>query len=200
MFAIMDSLLPNQGKWSCRWFLLKIKSHGIKPKSIITDGLIGYIGAIHQVFPAAKHLLCIFHHQQSVSRWVKKHLGHLSTDEQERIKVKMKRVVLTEDSRTIFRRLKSLEKENGKKKWGIDPWLKTMYEKLPRLLPAIRKNQHPRTTDAIERFFRQFQRFYKTRNGFHSVKSAVDQLAVFSVTYLFTCQAERGAFPFSRCA
>lgn len=192
---VMDTLLPNQGKWSCRWFLLKIKLHGINPKSIITDGLVGYIGAIHQVFPAAKHLLCIFHHQQSVSRWVKKYLGDLSTDKQQLIKGKMKRVVQTEDSRTVFRRLESLEKKNDKEKWGIEPWLKAMHEKLPRLLPAIRKNQHPRTTNAIERFFRQFQRFYKTRNGFHSVKSAVDQLAVFSVTYLFTCQAKSGKSP-----
>ena len=192
---VMDTLLPNQGKWSCRWFLLKIKLHGINPKSIITDGLVGYIGAIHQVFPAAKHLLCIFHHQQSVSRWVKKYLGDLSTDKQQLIKGKMKRVVQTEDSRTVFRRLESLEKKNDKEKWGIEPWLKAMHEKLPRLLPAIRKNQHPRTTNAIERFFRQFQRFYKTRNGFHSVKSAVDQLAVFSVTYLFTCQAKSGKAP-----
>ena len=76
--------------------------------------------------------------------------------------------------------------------------VKTMRKNLPRLLPAMRKNNSPRTTNEIERFFRQFQRFYKTRNGFNSVSSARQQLSVFMVTYFFTRQAESGKAPIER--
>ena len=52
-----------------------------------------------------------------------------------------------------------------------------------------RNNHLPRTTNEIERFFRVFQRFYKTRGGFHSVISAKRELMLFLVMYLFTKQA-----------
>jgi len=47
----------------------------------------------------------------------------------------------------------------------------------------------------MERFFRAFQRFYKTRGGFHSVLSAKRELILFMVVYLFTQQVETGKAP-----
>ena len=195
---VMDHLLPSQGKWACRWFLIKMKLEGINPARIITDGLAGYVSGISRVFADAKHLLCIFHHQQGISRWIKKHLKNFPENTLKIIKKRMKGIVQTEDTRTAVRRLENLEEDNTKEKWGLEPWLKTMHKNLSRLLPAMRKNQNPRTTNEIERFFKQFQRFYKTRNGFHSVASAKDQLAVFMVTYFFTCQAETGKAPIEK--
>ena len=88
---IMDHLLPGQGKWSCRWFLIKMMRNGIYPSTIITDGLAGYSSAISCVFANAKHLLCIFHHQQGVTRWAKKHLAEFAKEDQNAIKRKMKK-------------------------------------------------------------------------------------------------------------
>ena len=53
----------------------------------------------------------------------------------------------------------------------------------------------PSTTNAIERFFRTFQRFYTTRGGFHSVRSAKRQLLLFLVVSVFTQHATTGQAP-----
>lgn len=195
---VMDHLLSRQGKWACRWFFLKMKLAGIIPNIIMTDGLISYPGAINFVFTKAKHLLCIFHHQQGIRMWIKKNLTNLEISDQYYIEQKMKKIVQTSDSRTTLRRLESLEKDNNEKKWGIDAWLKKTKKNLGSLLLAIRNNKYPRTNNEVERFFRQFQRFYKTRNGFHSVNSAKQQLMLFMVTYFFTIQPKTGKAPIEK--
>jgi transposase-like protein len=195
---VIDHLLKSQTKWTCRWFLIQMMRNRICPNTIITDGLAGYSWAISCVFVNARHLLCLFHHQQGVTRWAKKHLVGFNKKQQAVIKGKMKKVIQTEDTRTADRRLERLEKENLEEKWGLDAWLKITRKNLKRLLPAMRKNKYPRTNNEIERFFRQFQRFYKTRNGFGSPASAKSQLIIFMVIFLFTCQAKSGKAPIEK--
>ena len=55
--------------------------------------------------------------------------------------------------------------------------------------------RRPATTNAIERFFRAFERFYKTRCGFHSVLSAKRELLLFLVVYVFTQRDSTGQAP-----
>jgi transposase-like protein len=174
---------------------LKLKELGKYPQTIITDGLAGYVSSIPKVFGKAKHLLCLFHHQQGVTRWVKKHLGSLKDEESEQVKKRMKKVTQTRDSRTAKRRLKRLEKEDAQNGWGIGSWITRCWENLKHLIPSLRANGYPKTTNTIERFFRSFQRFYKTRCGFHSVQSAKRELILFMVMYLFTQQAQSGKAP-----
>jgi transposase-like protein len=192
---VIEHLLRSQTKWACRWFLVKMMQNRRCPNTIITDGLVGYSWAISSVFVNARHLLCLFHHQQGVTRWVKKHLIGFSKEQQVVIKDKMKKIIQTKDTRTAESRLERLEKENLEKQWGLEAWLKMTRKNLKRLLPAMRKNKYPRTNNEIERFFRQFQRFYKTRNGFGSFASAGSQLVLFMVVFLFTCQAKSGKAP-----
>ncbi|MCI5136525.1 MAG: DDE domain-containing protein, partial [Candidatus Electrothrix sp. AW2] len=192
---VIEHLLRSQTKWACRWFLVKMMQNRICPNTIITDGLVGYSWAISSVFVNARHLLCLFHHQQGVTRWVKKHLIDLGQEQQSVIKEKMKKIIQTKNTRTAESRLERLEKENLEKQWGLEAWLKMTRKNLKRLLPAMRKNKYPRTNNEIERFFRQFQRFYKTRNGFGSFASAGSQLVLFMVVFLFTCQAKSGKAP-----
>jgi len=104
----------------------------------MTDGLAGYASAISSVFTKARHLSCIFHHQQGITTWVKKNLKNLEEKDQRSIKRKMKKITQTTDTRTLNRRLARLEKENVEGEWGIEPWLKSMKKNLKRLLPAIR--------------------------------------------------------------
>lgn len=195
---VFHDLLPTRTKWACRLFLLKLKRLGMIPVVIITDGLQGYVSAIANVFQAAKHLLCLFHQQQSVTRCVKTQFGDTDQEEANKAKKQMKRVVQTHDTRTVNRRLDRLEQTANEKGWKILDWIKRTRNKLKHLLPTIRSNTYPSTTNEIERFFRAFARFYKTRGGFHSVASAKREIIFFMVTYLFTIQAESGKAPIEK--
>ena len=68
-------------------------------------------------------------------------------------------------------------------------------KKLPKLLPSVGSVCIPRTTNAIERFFRAFNQFYKKRCGFFTVVSAKRELVLFLVMYVFIRQPESGKAP-----
>jgi transposase-like protein len=189
------ALLHTRTTWACCWFFVTLKRLGLRPQAIITDGLAGYAASLRVVFPTVKHLLCLFHHQQSVTRWLRDHAASLPQDLVVTLKRKMKRVVQTGDPRTVQRRVTRLPTEEGAQQCRLEAWSAQTREKLDRLIPAVRKNPYPRTTNRIERFFRAFQRFYKTRGGFHSVSSAKRELLVFLVGYVFTIQPGTGRAP-----
>jgi len=195
---LFHDLLPTRTKWACRLFLLKLKRLGKMPSLIITDGLQGYVSAVAKIFPAAKHLLCLFHHQQSVTRCVNKQFRETEQEEANAAKKRMKQVVQTHDPRTVNRRLKRLEQAAKEKGWKILKWLRQTRSKLDKIVPAVRSNSYPRTTNEIERFFRAFVRFYKMRCGFHSITSAKRAIIFFMVVYLFTIQAESGKAPIEK--
>ncbi len=195
---LFHDLLPTRTKWACRLFMVKLKRLGKHPSVIITDGLKAYVSAIANVFPKAKHLLCLFHHQQTVSRCVNKQFAETEQEDAKAAKKRMKQVVQTHDARTMKRRLNRLEQTAKSKGWKIMEWIKRTRDKLKHLLPAARSNTYPSTTNEIERFFRAFTRFYKTRCGFHSVKSAKREIIFFMVVYLFTIQAESGKAPIEK--
>ena len=141
--------------------------------------------------PAAKHVLCRFHHQQGVTHWLKQ---HFATDaEINARKPMMKKVLQTRDKRTVRRRLARLRARAAE--LGLTPWVRRVDEKLPQLLCSVGSARLPSTTNAIERFFRAFQRFYATRGGFHSVLSAKRELLLFLVVYVFTQQTTTGEAP-----
>lgn len=184
---VLAALLPSRTKWACRWIGCKLKLIRKVPKNIITDGLSGY----SQLLNGAKHVLCRFHHQQGVTQWLKKHFS--KEEEIKERKKTMKKVFQTTDKRTVRRRLTRLREEADD--WGITPWVTTALEKLPSLICTIGSVFLPSTTNAIERFFRVFNRFYKTRCGFQSVISAKRELALFLVVYLFTQRNKDGRAP-----
>jgi transposase-like protein len=189
------ALLSTRTTWACAWFLLSLRRLGLRPRAIITDGLEGYVSSIRRVFPTARHLLCLFHHQQGVTRWLRSHAVELPKQVAATLRRAMKRVVQTGDPRTVRRRLARLATADGAQDCGLDAWISQTEQKLDRLEPAVRDNAFPRTTNSIERFFRAFQRFYKTRGGFHSVMSAQRQLMLFVVGYVFTVSPDTGKAP-----
>ena len=189
------ALLQTRTTWACCWFLLTLKRLGLRPRSIITDGLAAYASSLRTIFPSVKHLLCLFHHQQGVTRWLRDHAAGLPKEVVATLKRQMKRVVQTCDPRTVRRRLARLAAEEGAQDGGLETWVAQTHEKLDRLEPALRENSYPRTTNGIERFFRAFQRFYKTRGGFHSVMSAKREVMIFVVGYVFTIQPGTGMAP-----
>ncbi len=179
---IISFLSAKRSRWACRWVFVRLKMIGKPTTVVLTDGLKAYVGAIGRVFPKAKHVLCIFHYKQSITIWLKKHV----TDPEKIKKVKpmMKNILNTVDPRTVVRRLAALKEKAAE--YDITDWIPLATKRLPSLIPAIRRNLIPNTTNAIERFFRAFNRFYKTKAGFHSKASAKREFIIFTVLYLFT--------------
>jgi transposase-like protein len=187
---LVTYLSPTRGVWACRWVGVKLRRLGVRVTAVVTDGLAGYTALVAEL-PGVRHVWCRFHHQQGVTRWCREHLG--TTEEAEQTKRAMKQVVQTRDKRTVRRRLAQLAAQAGA--LGIEGWVTQTLEKLACLLPAIGSRVLPTTTNAIERFFRGFNRFYKGRCGFHSIRSAKWELLLFIVVYLFTQREKDGMAP-----
>jgi len=185
---VLAALCPSRGRWACRWLGRQLRQLKPVPRVIITDGLPAYA----YLMPAAKHILCRFHHQQGVTYWLKQHFTR--AEEIDARKPVMKRVLQTHDKRTVRRRLARLKARAPE--LGITPWVASVEAKLPQLMGSVGSVRVPSTTNAIERFFRAFQRFYKTRKGFHSVLSAKRELLLFLVVSVFTQRASTGQAPF----
>jgi transposase-like protein len=198
---VLASLLGARSRWSCRG--CKLKQLGKQPGVIITDGLSSYhelanmMGAKHVLSKhvLSKHVLCHFHHQQGVTRWLKKHLGNADQDKAQidSRKKEMKRILQTDDKRTVRRRFARLKESSDA--LGIKEWVDQTEVILPKLLPSVGSKRIPKTTNAIERFFRAFNRFYKTRCGFFTVTSAKRELILFLLLYVFIRQPESGKAP-----
>ena len=184
---VLAALMPSRGQWACRWVGRQLRQLKKVPKVLITDGLQAYAYLV----PGAQHVWCRFHHQQGVTHWLK---AHFKTDAEINLrKPMMKKVLQTPDKRTVRRRLARLRARASE--LGITPWVRRVEAKLPGLIGSVGSVRLPSTTNAIERFFRAFQRFYATRGGFHSVLSAKRELLLFLVVYVFTQHATTGQAP-----
>jgi transposase-like protein len=183
-----QALLATRSAASVTWIVTELCRLKQLPSVFITDGLAAYT-SVFSSLKNVRHILCRFHHQQGVTRWLKTHLS-ADTDVTER-KAAMKQVVQTTDKRTVKRRLARL-KERAEE-WGIIAWVELTEKLLPNLLPSIGSRRIPTTSNAIERFFGCFNRFAKVRRGFFSVLSTKRQLIVFLVVYVFAKQTNGNA-------
>ena len=184
---VLAALLPSRGQWACRWVGRRLRQLKKVPKVLITDGLQAYA----YLAPGAKHVLCHFHHQQGVTHWLKQHFT--TEAEIDARKPAMKRRFQTHDKRTVRRRLARLKARAAE--GGITSWVSAVEAKLPQLICSVGSGRLPSTSNAVERFFRAFQRFYRTRGGFHSVPRAKRELLLFLVVYVFTQHATTGQAP-----
>lgn len=187
---VLASLLRTTNKWSCRWIGIKLRQIGKIPGVIITDGLAGY-DSLCCLLEGVRHILCHFHHQQGVTRWLKKR--YKEDRDIDIRKPLMKKVFQTKDKRTVRRRLRLLKESS--ESLGIQDWLEQTETNLPKPLPSVGSARIPTTTNAIERFFRSFSRFYKVRCGFFSVLSAKRELIFFLFMYLFIRRSASGKAP-----
>jgi len=90
-------------------------------------------------------------------------------------KRKMKKVFQSSDKRIVIRHSRKLKEEEPM----IEEWVEQTESNLLKLLLSVGSAIIPRTTNAIERFFRAFSRFYKVRCGFFSLISARRELVFF---------------------
>ncbi|MCP4398230.1 MAG: DDE-type integrase/transposase/recombinase [bacterium] len=180
---IYQDLLATRSAASVEWIVTELRRLKQLPSVFITDGLAAY----KSVFASLKgvtHVLCRFHHQQGVTRWLKKNFP-AGTDVAER-KAAMKKIVQTTDKRTVKRRFARLQERADE--WGIATWVELTENLLPNVLPSIGSRRVPSTSNEVERFFGCFTRFAKVRRGFFSVLSTKRQLIVFLVVYVFSTQ------------
>jgi transposase-like protein len=180
---IYQALLQSRSNASVLWIVTQLRHLKQLPGTVITDGLASY-KSVFASLNNVTHVLCRFHQQQGVTRWLKEHFP-ADTDVSAR-KAAMKKVFQTNDKRTVKRRLARLKEQA--EEWGISAWIELTEKNLPNLLPAVGSRRLPSTSNEIERFFGVFNRFMKVRRGFFSVLSAKRQLIVFLIGYLFSQQ------------
>lgn len=184
---VRAGLLPSRGQWACRGVGRQWRQRKKVPKVLITDGLQAYASLV----PGATHVVCRLHHQQGVTHWLK---PHFTTEaEIDARKPAMKRLVQTREKRTVRRRL-ARRKERAAE-WGRTPWVSAVEAKRPQRICRVGSDRLPSTSNAVERFFRAFQRLYCTRGGFHSVLSAKRERLLFLVVSVFTQHATTGQAP-----
>ncbi len=176
-------LLATRSAASVSWIVTELRRLKQLPGVFITDGLAAY-QSVFGALTGVTHLLCRFHQQQGVTRWLKDHFSS-DTDVTER-KAAMKKLFHTNDKRTVTRRFTRLKARA--EEWGIAAWIELTEKLLPHLLPSVGSRRLPSTSNEIERFFGVFTRFAKVRRGFFSVLSTKRQLIVFLVGYLFAKQ------------
>ena len=170
---VLATLLPSRGRWACRWVGRQWRQRNKVPKGLIPDGL----QASASLVPGAKHGLCRLHHQQGVTHWLKQHCAtEAAIDARQPA---MKRLFQTHEKRTVRRRLARLKERAAA--WGMTPWVSAVEAKLPQRIWSVGSVRLPSTSNAVERFFWAFQRLYRTRGGFHSVRSAKRALRLFLV-------------------
>ena len=183
--------LPTLTYWSCTFVLINLckKFDGIR--IIITDGLSSYASVLRDRFPNVSQQLCIFHFQQSITRWLKEHIE--DKDLIPDLKKEMKEVIRAKNVRTVKKRLNKL-KEKTK---IVARWVENTIRKLPALVLTLKRTYVPRTNNVIERFFRAYNRFEKVRKGFQNKESADRHFMLFLIVYVFQKQ-DNGKAPIEK--
>ena len=184
---VLAVLLPARGQWACRWVGRPWRQLNNVPQVLITDGLQAYA----YLAPRATHVWCRVHHQQGVTHGLKQHVATAAAVDAR--KPAMQRLFHTREKRTVRRRLARLKERAAE--WGMLPWVSAVEAKLPQLICRVGSARLPSTANAVERFFRAFQRCYRTRGGFHSVLRATRELLLLLVVSVFTQHATTGQAP-----
>jgi hypothetical protein len=139
---LIYSLMASKSKWSCKWIGEQLKNIKKIPRIIITLGMLGY-DCLLDIDQRIRHILCHFHHQQGVTHYL---LEHFEKEQIPKRKKEMKKVLQTEDKRTVVRRFALLEK--FAQKLGIEKWVSHTEKNLPKLLPSVGSKKIPKTNNA----------------------------------------------------
>ena len=69
-FPVAFAMVDSHDADHMRRFLANLKSHGFEPRVVIIDGSNLYPKVLAEVWPDAKHQLCVFHVLQDINRHV----------------------------------------------------------------------------------------------------------------------------------
>lgn len=190
-YPLHVALYPSNSGIYCKLFLLELKRKGYIPKAIITDGWDAYIQAIASVFPQAEHLLCRFHLIRSVFRRLRK-----AGVWKEEVWQLVGQLFRTPDKRTVRRRVEKLC--GVVDSLGVGDVVSGLVRKLPQVIGAVGSTWRPSTSNAVEGFFRAFDRFYRIKGPFCDVESAQKHVQLFVLWYAFSLGASGQACPLEK--
>jgi transposase-like protein len=69
-FPVAFALVSANDKQHMERFLGNLQSHGLKPKTVVTDGSPLYPALLAELWPKAEHQLCVFHVVQDLNEWI----------------------------------------------------------------------------------------------------------------------------------
>lgn len=69
-YPVAFALVEKNDQAHMRRFLKNLKRHGFSPEVVITDGSDFYPALLAELWPAARHQLCVFHIQQDINNHV----------------------------------------------------------------------------------------------------------------------------------
>lgn len=185
------ALYPSNSGVYCKLFLLELKRLGYRPTIIITDGWDAYVQAIKDVFPHAEHLYCRFHALHSLFRRLRK--AYIFSTPVFKLVCKLFK---SGYKRTVERRLDELKRLLAH--LDASHVLGGILAKWPKLIKTVGSLRLPSTSNAVERFFGGFDRFYQSKGPFCDEASAQKHLRLFMLGYFLTIGQQGQACPLEK--
>jgi transposase-like protein len=165
-------------------FLLQLKAQGFRPRSIVTDLLLGYERAVKEVFPQCRYSQCVLHAQRDARRILRQ---TLPDDGEEGWRRRLTRAI-----RILFRssKLKQLKKRYArlmllkpKAPEAVQGVFQTLQNYYPKLCQIVSDGDVPKSTNPVERAIGEFAERYQLTKGFTSFYHARFFLRAFQIYY-----------------
>jgi len=153
-------IYPYNTKQSAQAFFLALRTHGYRPRVVVTDLRVDYGPVIASVFPKATHHECIFHALQCLHRQCRELYGRLYAQthpEVEALRVEIDRIFDARTKRTARRRyLRVLAKRDRfvAQNPQADALFAFLERHWPTLVNAIESRIIPTTNNATEQVIR----------------------------------------------
>jgi putative transposase len=177
-------IVRSESKDACESFLNNLYNRGLKGdnlKLIATDGGKGLIAALAIVYPAIKHQRCWFHKLQNIAKLLKK------KDQKEALKA-LRKIYNAQSKAIALKRFKDFKYSWAKTYPNVIKSLDRDLEELLNFLTIPIKQEYRnfirkriRTTNVIERAFREVRRRTKTMSCFNNNDSL--QRIMYAVFY-----------------
>ncbi len=177
-------IVRSESKDACESFLNNLFNRGLKGhnlKLIVTDGSKGLIAALAIVYPGIKHQRCWFHKLQNIMKLLKK-------KDQKQVLKALRKIYNAQSRAVALKRFKDFKNAWNKTYSNVIKSLERDLEELLNFLTIPIKKEYRafirkriRTTNVIERSFREIRRRTKPMSCFNNNDSL--QRIIFAVFY-----------------
>ena len=177
-------LFYHKDKHAMKTFLLKIKSLGFRPKSIVTDLLMGYESVVKEVFPDCIYNQCVLHAERDAKRIVRLGLGDGEEDEwKERLTKYIRNLFKCRKAKQVkkrYSRIMRVREEAPEAVSGVFDMLEKYY---PKHYQSVLREDIPKTTNPVERAIGEFEEKYQLTKGFTSFYFAQFFIKAYHIYY-----------------
>jgi len=177
-------LFHHKDRQAMKTFLLQVKAMGFRPRSVITDLLLGYETVVGEVFPHSKYSQCVLHAARDARRIVRQSLPEDGEQGWRKRLTRAIRVLFASTSSTQvkkrYARFMQLKDRAPKAVQSVFDMVQKYY---PKLCQLVVNRDLPRTTNAVERAISELEYCYHHTKGFSSFYHAQFFLKAFQVYY-----------------